>query len=256
MVAYLGQPVILGEPIGMQSGGEAETLQSYLAGLTGGAGLMFRLNSTTTVLNQLPTANLDGTVQGTPSLVDSPYGEDQGLALDANGKRIRVANHAAVASLGNAASFTVIARLRLASSPGNTTRMIYSFENSNHSLSISTADKLSALRSSAGGTNGSALSTDSIAHGSNVMVASVFSPADKSNAFRMYTGATTFAEMALTTDVTLTVALGQMTTQNLYFGDRALGDFGLMAEMCDVLAFVPIGMTLAQLNGFAALLPH
>lgn len=226
---------------------------SYLLTLTT-AGFIGRLNATDTINNIGGSDALDGTVQGSPSLVNSPFGTNQGLALDANGKRLRMANSATVVALGNAASFTVIARLRLAASPGNTSRYIYSFENSNHRLAININDTLDLIRTSSG-TAARAISSGTIPEGSNVKVASVFNPADKPNGIRLYSGATSFSEMALGTDTTMTGTLGAITTQNLFFGDRALGDVSVLAEMCDFVAKVPVGMTLAQLNVVAARIP-
>lgn len=237
---------------------EQQTLQGYLAGLGGANAIVFRLNSTSALINLAGNANLNATtINGSPALVDSPFGTNQGLALNANGKWARVPNGADAVTLGNTASYTIMARFRLAASPGNTTRFVYSWDSANHNLTISVADKLSAIRTSNGGTDAQAASTASIPEGSNIAVAEVFNPADKPNGIRLYSGTTSYSEMALTTDTTLTVALGQINTQNLYVGDRsnAGGDRNILAEMFDFFAYLPVGMTLAQLNTALSMLP-
>ncbi len=225
---------------------------SYLQTLTQG-GFARRLNSNSSLPNQMPDADFNiTTINGSPSLINSPFGTNQGLVLDANGKWVRIGNNADLAALGNAVSYTIIARFRLAASPGNTTRFIYSYDSTNHNVQISAGDKLTARLNSTTTPTGDALavSTASIAEGSNTKIAAVYNPADKALGWRLYNGATTVSEMALTTDNALTVTRGAISTQALYFGDRAAGggDRNILAEMFDFVAYVPIDMTLTQLN--------
>lgn len=231
------------------------TWQETVVSLVPTGSIVWRLNNTTTITNLKGNSLLNGTVQGTPSLIASPFGNDQGLVLDANGKKVIIATNATLTALANATSYTIMARLRLAASPGNTIRAIMYFANSaSHNFQITTIDKLQIARGAAT-TSASAISTPSITEGSNVWVAAVFNPADKPNAFRLYQGATTLSEMALSTDIAAVGALNNLAGQQMNMGDRTLNDLGIRAEMADLFIYTPSGMTLADMTKITDVTP-
>lgn len=232
-----------------------KSFNEQIINLVPSGSIVWRFNNTSTLVNIKGDAALNGTVVGSPSLVDSPFGTNQGLAMNANGKKVTISTNASLTALANATSYTVLMRLRLAASPGNTIRGLFYYANSStHNVTISTLDKLDANRGAAS-VAGRGLSTPSITEGSNVFVAAVFNPADKSNAYRLYQGASTLAEMALSTDTAASGALTSFAGQQLNVCDRTLNDANILAEMVDLFIYTPSGMTLTELNAITAITP-
>jgi len=233
-----------------------KTWTQEIVNLVPSGSIVWRFDNTSTITNLAGNSALNGTVNGSPSLVDSPFGPNQGLALDANGKKVIVTTNASLTTLANSTSHTIIARLRLAASPGNTSRQILNYANaSSFFVSITPLDKLNVIRG-ADTTAGAALSTDSVIEGSNNWIAVVFNPADKPNAFRLYQGATSLSEMALAIDTAAVGALTNFAGQQLNVGDRSLNDINVRAEMFDLFIYTPSGMTQNELNAIIDVTPN
>lgn len=93
MVTYLGQPVILGEPIGMQSGGE-QTLQDYLAGL----GALVVVDGTLSGSALLNKGTLGSGVTITPTDITL---NSNGMVYNGTTSLITIANHASLNALAS-----------------------------------------------------------------------------------------------------------------------------------------------------------
>jgi hypothetical protein len=218
---------------------------------------MYLLTKTTTLQSLRPNASLQAAVIGSPSLTAGRSAYYKVLQLNANGKFLRVSANADTTAIANSNSFTFLARIKLSATPGNTTRFVVIWGNSNLSMSVTSLDKLSLRVGTLTTPTGDALatSTASIAEGLWVWVAGVYNPVDKPLGIRLYTGFDVLAELALSTDNLLAATRASaFSATELDFGDRQLADRAVLAD-AEVMAAIPRGLTLAELNSLIKLFP-
>lgn len=226
-----------------------KTWQETVVALVPTDSIVWRLNNTSTITNLKGNSALNGTVQGSPSLVNSPFGNSQGLALNADGRKVIISTNASLNTLSAAASFTIMMRLNLSSSASGT-RFFMSYANTSFNIQMGDANKLTARLGSTTTPTGDALaiSTPNITEDANNWVAAVYNAADKLLAWKLYQGSPTLSLMALSTDTALSAARPSYAGNQFNLGDRSLNDNSIIASMFDVFIYTPNELSLATMT--------